>query len=112
MLNILKIIAAASTVITGLYSLFAPQKVRGFTGLDMPSGRGVTEVRAILGGLFIAVGAAPILFASPDMYLMLGIMYLVVAAVRAVSMFVDQSLVSSNYISLAVEVVFGLILVL
>lgn len=112
MLNILKIIAAAATVITGLYSLFAPRRVRDFTGLEMPSGRGVTEVRSILGGLFVAVGAAPILFASPDMYLMLGIMYLVVAAVRAVSMFVDQSLVSSNTISLAVEVIFGFILVL
>jgi len=112
MLNILKIIAAAATVITGLYSLFVPRRVRDFTGLKMPSGRGVTEVRSILGGLFVAVGATPILFTSPDMYLMLGIMYLVVAAVRAVSMFVDQSLVSSNTISLAVEVIFGFILVL
>jgi len=59
----------------------------------------------------VAVGVVPILFASPDMYLMLGIMYLTVAAVRTVSMFVDKSPVSTNYISLAVEVIFGLILV-
>jgi hypothetical protein len=42
---------------------------------------------------------------------MLGIAYLGVALVRAVSMFVDKSVVQSNIISLAVEIVFGIILV-
>jgi hypothetical protein len=35
-----------------------------------------------------------------------------VAAVRLVSMFIDGSVVSSNWISLGFEIVFGLILVL
>jgi hypothetical protein len=39
-------------------------------------------------------------------------MYLAIALVRAVSMFLDKSVVQSNIISLAVEVVFGVILVL
>ena len=112
MIKILQILAAAATVATGLYSLLAPMKVRGFTGLELPGGRGVTEVRAILGGFFIALGAAPIIFGSPDMFLMLGIAYLVVAAVRFVSMFIDKSLVQSNYISVATEVLLGIILVL
>lgn len=112
MQEIFQLIAAAATVATGLYSLLAPMKVRGFTGLEMPGGRGVTEVRAILGGFFIALGAAPIIFNSPDMYLMMGIAYLAVAAVRGVFMFVDHSLVQSNYISLATEILLGIILVL
>lgn len=112
MLQILQIFAAVATVATGLYSLVAPLKVRGFTGLELPGGRGITEVRAVLGGFFIALGAAPLFFGSSDMYLMLGIAYLVVGAVRAVSMFVDKSLVQSNYISLAVEIILGIILVL
>jgi len=111
MLDILKIIAAVGTIATGLYSLAAPMKVHGFTGLELPGGCGVTEVRAVLGGFFIALGAAPLLFGSADMFLMLGVAYLAVAAVRAVSMFIDRSLVSSNMISLAVEILFGLILV-
>jgi uncharacterized membrane protein HdeD (DUF308 family) len=41
---------------------------------------------------------------------MLGIAYLVVGVVRAVSMFVDKSLEQSNYISLVVELVLGVIL--
>ena len=108
----LKIIASVATIATGLYSLVAPLKVRGFTGLELPGGRGITEVRAVLGGFFIALGAAPLLFNSADMYLMLGIAYLAVGAVRAVSMFADKSLVQSNFISLAVEIVLGVILVL
>ena len=43
---------------------------------------------------------------------MLGVMYLGIAAVRVVSMFLDKSVVSSNLISLAIEVVVGVILVL
>ena len=111
-MQFLKILAAVGTIATGLYSLVAPKSVRGFTGLELPGGRGVTEVRAVLGGFFIALGAAPLIFQSPDMYLMLGVAYLVVGVVRAVSMFVDQSLVKSNFISLAVEILFGVILVL
>jgi hypothetical protein len=43
---------------------------------------------------------------------MLGIAYLTVAAVRAISMFLDDSVDNSNWISLAVEIVFGVILIL
>ncbi|MCJ7518197.1 MAG: DUF4345 family protein [Anaerolineaceae bacterium] len=111
-MEILQMIAALATVATGVYSLVAPMKVRGFTGLELPGGRGITEVRAVLGGFFIALGAAPLIFGSRDMFLMLGIAYLAVGVVRAVSMFVDKSLVQSNFISLAVEIILGIILIL
>ena len=44
-------------------------------------------------------------------YVMLGVTYLVVGVTRAVSMFVDGSVMRSNWISLAVEIVLGVILV-
>lgn len=72
----------------------------------------MTEVRAILGGFFIALGAAPIIFGSLDLFLMLGIACLVAAAVRFMSMFIDKSLVQSNYLGVASEVFLGIILVL
>ena len=112
MVGILQITAALATVVTGLYSLVFPMKVREFTGLELPGGRGVTEVRAILGGFFVALGAAPLIFGSQDMYLMLGFAYLVVAVVRFASMFIDRSMVKSNYISLVTEVFLGIILIL
>ena len=112
MLNILHIIAALGTIATGIFSLIKHLTVREFTGLEAPGGRGITESRAVLGGFFVALGAAPLIFNSADMYLMLGIAYLGLAAARLVLMFVDKSLVQSNYIRLATEVVLGIILVL
>ena len=111
-IQVLQVIAAIATVLTGLYSLLKPTAITGFTGLRPEGGRGITEIRSILGGVFIALGAVPLLLNSPVAYLMLGITYLVIGVVRAFSMFLDRSVVSSNLISLAVEIVFGIILVI
>ncbi|MBI5294405.1 MAG: DUF4345 domain-containing protein [Chloroflexi bacterium] len=112
LIQILQIIAAVGTILTGLVSLVKPASVTGFTGLRPEGGRGLTEIRAILGGFFIALGAAPLILNSPVAYLMLGIAYLGVALVRGIFMFVDRSVVQSNVISLAVEIVFGILLVI
>ncbi|MBN1485250.1 MAG: DUF4345 domain-containing protein [Chloroflexia bacterium] len=111
-LQILQYIAAGATVATGLVSLFWPRAVRGFTGLNPDGGRGVTEIRAVLGGVFIALGALPLVLGESLAYQILGITYLVIGAIRLVSMFLDKSVVQSNIISLLVELVFGVVLVL
>ncbi len=43
---------------------------------------------------------------------MLGFTYILVAVVRGISMFVDDSVMSSNTISLVTELVLGIILIL
>lgn len=111
-LQILKIVVAIGTVATGLYALIRPRAIQGFTGLTAPAARGITELRAVMGGGFIGLGIAPLLLGTAPVYQMLGIMYVAIAVVRAVSMAVDGSWVQSNVISLVVEIVFGLILVL
>jgi hypothetical protein len=111
-LQVLQRVAAAGTIVTGLVSLIWPRAVTGFTGLSPVGGRGITEIRAVLGGFFIALGAAPFILNAAAAYRMLGIAYLVVAVVRAVSMIIDKSIVQSNIISLLFEVVFGVVLVL
>jgi len=111
-INILKIVAAVITIGTGLLSLLKPTAVYGFTGLTAEGGRGITEIRAILGGLFIALGGAVLYFQMRETYAVLGIMYLFVALVRLVSIFVDDSAEQSNIISLISEIIPGIILVL
>ena len=111
-IHVFKIICALGTIATGFISLVAPRSIKGFTGLEAISSRGITEIRAVMGGLFIGLGLAPFILASPAVYQALGIMYLSIAVVRTVSMFLDRSLVQSNIISLIVEIVFGIILVL
>jgi len=112
MLIVLKIIAAVATILTGLFSLVRPNQITGFTGIQAVGSRGVTEIRSIFGGLFIALGVYPLLVGSATAYAMLGISYLAIGAVRLVSIPLDRASVKSNWISLAVEIVLGVILVL
>lgn len=112
LIKILQIIAGVATVVTGIVSLFWPRSVRGFTGLSPDGGRGITEIRSILGAFFVGLGGAVLVLNDPEAYLMLGITYLVVALVRTVSMFVDKSVVRSNVISAVAEIVLGVILIL
>jgi hypothetical protein len=107
---ILKVISALATVATGLLALVKPTAVYGFTGLNANGVRGVSEIRAIFGGLLIALGLAPLFLGSVG-YQMLGIGYLGIAAARAFSIVFDKSTAKSNLISLAIEVVLGIILV-
>ena len=111
-LGFLQIVFAILTIITGLYSMIRPLAVRGFTGLEVSGPRGITEIRAVLGGAFIGLGAAPFILDTSAAFQMLGIVYLVIGAVRAVTMFIDKSIVRSNTISLIVEIVFGVMLIL
>ena len=63
-----------------------------------------TGVRVVQGVFFVGPGALILLINDPITYRTLGIAYLVIAAVRTVSMFIDKSLVQSN-------VIMGIILV-
>ena len=111
-LEILQLIAAVLTIVTGLASLIFPRSVMGFTGLIVPGPRGITEIRAILGGTFVGLGAAPLILNTPEAYRMLGIVYLVIALARTIGIVLDRSQEQSNVISLGVEVVLGFLLVL
>ena len=93
-LSILKIIASIGTVATGLLSLVKPRSVYGFTGLRTEGGRGITEIRAVLGGLFVALGAVPLVYRQDLPYMMLGVGYLTVGFIRLIFMFVDKSVVN------------------
>jgi hypothetical protein len=107
----LKLIAALATAATGLLAFLKPAAIYGFTGLAASGARGVSEIRSIFGGLFLALGLAP-LFLDPPAYLVLGISYLGIAAARTVSLVLDRSFANSNLASLAIEIVFGILLIL
>ena len=111
-LQILKYAINIATVVTGVVSLFWPLKVQEFTGLTANGGRGITEIRTILGALFIGLGIASQVYNQKETYAMLGITYLAMALVRGISIVADKSAVSSNIISFATELVFGLILMM
>jgi hypothetical protein len=112
MISTLQLIAAIATILTGLYSLIAPAKIDGFTGIKTIGQRGISEVRAIFGGTFIGLGIAPFLLSKSNVYPVLGVVYLAIAAVRGISIVVDKSRERSNLISFAVEIAFGVLFLL
>lgn len=111
LLLILKIIAALATTATGLIALIKPSTIHRFTGLIADGARGISEIRSSMGGLFIALGLAP-LFLGTVAYQMLGIGYFAMAAARTFSILFDKSTAQSNLISLGIEIVFGILLVI
>jgi hypothetical protein len=113
LLQLLKIASALATIGVGVFSLLRPRQALAFTGLQAPGGRGISEIRAILGGLFIALGLAPLLLNDPLAYQMLGIANVGIAVARATSMFVlDNAVTQSNSTSLVIEVAFAVILLM
>jgi hypothetical protein len=108
---VLKVIAAIATAATGLLALVKPTAVYNFTGLTANGVRGISEIRAIFGGLLIALGIVPLFFGTLA-FQMLGIGYLAIAVARAFSIVFDKSTAPSNLISLGIEIALGVLLVL
>ncbi len=111
-LQILKYIAVAVTLFTGVYSLIAPKKIKGFTGLEASSPRAITEIRSVMGGTFVALAIAAILFHTKEIFLSLALVYAVIGVIRAISIAIDKSNEKSNLISLVSEVILVIILIL
>ena len=111
LLDILKAVGALGTIVTGVISLVRPLAVTGFTGLNPNGARGLSEIRAVLGGLFIGAGTAALLRPASAGWA-LGMAYLGTAAGRLLSIVVDQAQDRSNWISLVWEIAFGIILAL
>ena len=112
MIAILQLIAIIATIAIGLLALVAPKRIEGFTGLTATGGRGVAEFRAIFGGVFIAMGLATFLLDKSVAYPMFGIIYLTIGIIRVTTVFIDKSRESSNLISIASELLFGVLFLL
>jgi hypothetical protein len=110
--QVLKIVAAIGTIAAGAASIVFPRSAESFTGLTAVGPRGTSEIRAVLGALFVGLGVAVLVFRSPDAYRTLGIGYAAIAAVRVVSILVDRASTSSNWISFVSEVAFAFVLVI
>ena len=110
--NLIQIIIAILTIILGSFVIVRPTAIYNFTGLSANGVRGITEIRAIFGGLFVALGAAPLMLNTPAAYKMLGIVYIGIAVTRIGSMVNEPCFEKSNLISLLSETIFGVLLLL
>ena len=111
-IDIVKITIAIATIGFGMLSVVSPKSAEKFTGLTAPGPRGISEIRAVLGGMFVGLGTATLIYQSPSAYGTLGIGYLGIGVVRAGSIYFDKASTPSNLVSLAFEMVFGVLLLI
>jgi len=106
----IKILIAIATLGFGALSIVRPAAAEKFTGLRAEGPRGISEIRSVLGGLFVGLAIAAFVYHSPHAFGTLGIGYVGIAFVRAASIYGDKAATTSNWISLGSELVFGILL--
>lgn len=108
MIDMLNIIAALLSIALGGFGFFAPRYTAGV--LDLKTGdttMGLSELRASVGGVFVATGMACLWLGTPSAYAMLGFVYLGAAAGRALSLMRDKPPFPKAHLYFAVEAVFA-----
>lgn len=97
--------SALVTIILGLLGLFAPRiRLRPLRLRDIEDRpEALAESRAQLGGFYIGIGVAAILFAQPLVYMALGLGWSFAVFGRLVSLVFDQAITLRNCLSLLVS---------
>lgn len=104
--------AAGLTLAWGFFGLVDPLVVVRIVGLDVVQPRGLSEARAVLGALFVVMGAVMLWAASsrsaPRAYLRLpGILILAEALGRLASIVIDDVVSPANFVFLIGELLIG-----
>ncbi len=103
-------LGAVITAILGALALVRPGMSAAMVGLAPRGALGLAEIRASLGGLFLALGLACLLTQHPIIFTVAGIAWLGAAAGRLVSIPLDGGWQRENAGGLAVEAGTGLLL--
>ena len=112
MIDILNIAAGFLTIVFGCFGFLAPRYTMGALHLKTDgSTMGLSEIRASVGCLFVAMGIACIYLAEPMAYAMLGIAYVGASAGRLLSLIIDKPPFSKAFIYFAIEAALALWLV-
>jgi hypothetical protein len=105
-------IGALVTAGLGLFGLFLPASAASFASIIPDGERGISEVRATYGGLFLAMGAFALVMQSPDVFRVVGVAWLGAAAARAFSVVRDNSRSGANIGGIVMEGLIGLSMLL
>lgn len=101
-------LGALVTLGLGIYGLFWPLGVAAFVGILPEGERGVSEIRATYGGLFLAMGLFAVVMQSGDVFRVVGVAWLGAAGGRCFSVVRDDSRSGANFGAIVMETVIGL----
>jgi hypothetical protein len=83
------LIAAGAMTLFGLGALVRPSSL-ATVGVTANSPLGTSEIRAVFGGMFVALGAACLITREPVVFAVVGAAWLADVAVRVVSVAIDR----------------------
>ncbi len=105
-------LGALVTMGLGLFGLFLPASAASFVGIIPDGERGMSEIRATYGGLFLAMGLMAVIAQSSDVFRVVGVAWLGAAGGRAFSVVRDNSRSGANLGGIAMEGILGLSMLL
>jgi len=108
----LNTLGALITLGLGVFGLFWPHSAAELVGLKPDGERGISEIRATYGGIFLSIGIFAIVAQSPDVFRVVGVGWIGAAAARSFSYVRDNSRSGSNLVSIVVEAAVGLTMLL
>lgn len=94
----------------GLFGLFLPHSAARFVGVTPDPERGLSEIRATYGGLFLAMGLWATIAQDTEVFRALGIAWMGAAAGRSFSVVRDGANTGANFGGIAMEATIGLTL--
>ncbi|QEE35451.1 DUF4345 domain-containing protein [Octadecabacter sp. SW4] len=90
-MDIINILLALASIVFGAFGWLAPRYTMAVLDLHQgDSEMGISEVRASVGCLFVALGVGSLIIATPAAYLMMGVAYAGASLGRATSLILDN----------------------
>lgn len=113
-MNFVQILNNAGALITsslGLMAIFSPSSAAKMVGITASEPRGVSEIRATYGGLFLACGLFCLINQNQTAFTMLGFSWFGAAIVRLFSTFIDRGAANKlNFGGILLETIIAFLL--
>ena len=96
----------------GVFGLFWPANVGLMVGIEPDGERGISEIRATYGGLFLALGLYATIAQDASVFRAVGVAWIGAASARSFSYVHDQSHSGANLGAIVLEAAIGLSMLL
>jgi len=101
-------LGALITAVLGLVGLFSPLTAAQLVGIEPDGDRGISEIRATYGGIFLAIGIFATIAQTNDIFRAVGVGWLGAAGARSFSYVHDNSRSTANLGAIVFEAAVGL----
>jgi hypothetical protein len=91
----------------GVFGLFFPESAARLVGIQPEGERGISEIRATYGGLFLSIGLFATIAQDNNVFRALGVAWIGAASGRAYSVARDKSTSGANLGAVVIEAVVG-----